>query len=58
MSLLVTGAPELEGSSGLLFNNKGRVILPLVGRLDRAAREAFLAESQALVARVQVAQPV
>lgn len=50
-------ASELEGRSGLLFNSKARGILPSAG-LTAPHTKAFLAESQALVARVQVAQPV
>lgn len=50
-------APELEGRSGLLFNSKVRAILPSAG-LTAPHAKAFLAESQALVACAQVAQPV
>ncbi len=57
MSILVTGASELAGRSGLLFNNKARVVLPSAG-FSAPHAKAFLVESQALVARVQVAQPV
>lgn len=50
-------APALEGRSGLLFNNKAQAILPSAG-LTAAHIKAFLAESQALLARVQTRQPV
>lgn len=50
-------ARELEGRSGLLFNNKARAILPSAG-LTAPHIKAFLAESQALLARVQAPQPV
>lgn len=49
-------APELEGRSGVLFNHKAQAILPSAG-LTRAHTHAFLAESQALVERTQVAEP-
>ncbi|WP_206306273.1 SDR family NAD(P)-dependent oxidoreductase [Streptomyces humi] len=41
-------APELEGQTGLLFNNKARPILPSRG-FDRARTERFLTGSEALL---------
>jgi len=45
-------APQLEGRTGLMFNNKARAILPSAA-LSAPHMDAFLTESQALVVRVQ-----
>ena len=50
-------APELEGQTGLMFNNKAVAILPSDG-MTAPHIEAFLSESQALVARAQEPQSV
>lgn len=50
-------APALEGRSGLLFDNKGRTVLPSAG-LTAPHIKAFLSESHALVSRAQARQPV
>ncbi|HEX2011047.1 MAG TPA: SDR family NAD(P)-dependent oxidoreductase [Roseateles sp.] len=49
-------APALEGRSGALFDRKARAILPSAGLTD-AHINAFLAASQALVARTRQARP-
>lgn len=43
-------APELEGRSGVMFNQKAKAILP-TAELDEARVGRFLAESDALIAR-------
>lgn len=44
-------APELEGKSGAMFNQKGHAIEP-TGALDAARTAQLISESEALVARV------
>jgi NAD(P)-dependent dehydrogenase (short-subunit alcohol dehydrogenase family) len=44
-------SPDLEGHSGTMFNNKADAILPTKKLTDATHRDAFLSESQALVAR-------
>jgi hypothetical protein len=41
-------APELEGRSGVMFNNKARPILPSRG-FDKAHVERFMTASEALL---------
>jgi len=50
-------APELEGRSGLLFNNKARAVLPSAN-LTAPHAQAFHAESRALAARAHLVQTV
>lgn len=50
-------APELENKSGLMFNRKAQVIFPSSG-LTSTHIEAFLSESQNLVARVRQTDPI
>jgi len=44
-------SPDLEAHSGALFNQKGEAVLPSAKLADGAHVEAFLAESQAQVAK-------
>jgi NAD(P)-dependent dehydrogenase (short-subunit alcohol dehydrogenase family) len=45
-------SPDLEAHSGAMFNQKGVAIIPSQKLSDRAHVSSFLAESEALVARV------
>lgn len=45
-------SPDLEGHSGAMFDQKGAAVLPSPKLGDAEHRRAFLAESEALVARV------
>jgi NAD(P)-dependent dehydrogenase (short-subunit alcohol dehydrogenase family) len=47
-------SPDLEGVSGAMFNRKGQAILPSTKLTDRPYVQAFLAASEALVARAGV----
>ena len=51
-SLLV--APDLDAHSGAMFDRKGEAIQPSGGLTDRAYVDAFIAASEALVARTGV----
>jgi NAD(P)-dependent dehydrogenase (short-subunit alcohol dehydrogenase family) len=52
MPLLVS--PDLEGHSGAMFDRKGRAILPSPKLTDSSYVHAFIAASEALVARTKV----
>ena len=49
-------SPDLEGHSGAMFDRKGNAVLPTPKLSDASYRKAFIAASEALVARANVSR--